>query len=701
MSNKIPFLERNIEYLKGVGPNRAELLRAELNIYTFGDLLFHFPFRYIDRSKIYAIKDLDESLPFIQVKGRISDIRKEGLGKAQRLTASLSDGSGRIDLVWFQGVKWLEDSLKAGTEYIAFGKPSVFRNVINITHPELSKIEQEEKEVGIIPVYSVTEKLRARGLDSKGISKLVKTLLENPDFEIKENLPTSVILRQSLLFRDIAFKNIHFPEQWQKGEEARHRLKFEEMFFMQVKIIKFKLRQKSQKTQIKFDKIGELFNEYYHNKLPFELTNAQKKVIKEIWADLKTGHQMNRLLQGDVGSGKTVVALISMLIANDNGYQACLMAPTEILATQHFESITKALDGMNVNVGLLMGSTKTAARKELAELLENGELHILIGTHALIEDHVKFKNLGLSVIDEQHRFGVAQRYKLWQKNTEPPHVLVMTATPIPRTLAMTVYGDLEISAIDELPVGRKPIRTVHRYERGLNEIYVFMKEQIRLGRQIYIVYPLIEESEKLDLQSLQEGFEIIKHHFPEPECTVGMLHGKMKSKEKEIVMKGFIAGTTHVLVSTTVIEVGVNVPNASVMAIMNAERFGLAQLHQLRGRVGRGADQSFCVLITSDKLGQDGRKRIDTMVQTTDGFKIAEVDMELRGPGDIDGTRQSGLMNLKLINIATDGKIIEQSRIEAERVLADDPFIKRPEHQAMHIYFEEYGRKNNDWSRVS
>lgn len=701
MTQIIPFSDRNIEYLKGVGPQRAEILRSELQIRTFGDLLFHFPFRYVDRSRIYQIKEIDESMPYVQVKGKISHIRKEGAGRTQRLVATVSDGTGFLELVWFQGVKWIADSLKPGTEYIVFGKPTVFRNAFNITHPELSKPGEGEAAPGIQPVYSVTEKLKARGLDVKVLSKLTGHLVNHHDFQLQENLPAALLQSLRLMGRAAAFKNIHFPSDFHAAAEATRRLKFEEMFFMQLKLLKMKIRTRSLPTNIRFGAVGEHFNHFYHHMLPFELTGAQKRVMREIRADMNTGHQMNRLLQGDVGSGKTMVALLSMLIAADNGYQACIMAPTEILAQQHYENIKHLLRDSDLKCDLLTGSTPAAKRKILFKEVADGTMHFLIGTHALIEDQVQFQKLGLAIIDEQHRFGVAQRYSLWQKNDQPPHVLVMTATPIPRTLAMTVYGDLEISIIDELPSGRKPIRTVHRYEKGLNELYTFMKEQITLGRQVYIVYPLIEESEKLDLQNLGEGFELAKHHFPEPTYQVGMLHGRMKSAEKDAVMKGFVAGETQVLVSTTVIEVGVNVPNASVMVVMNAERFGLAQLHQLRGRVGRGAEQSYCILVTSEKLSSDGRKRIQTMVESTDGFRIAEVDMELRGPGDLEGTRQSGLLDLKLVNIATDTAIIETARKAAEQILTSDPELKHPEHGMIAAFYQEYKSRSHDWSRVS
>jgi ATP-dependent DNA helicase RecG len=706
MLGRMTFMETPIEFLKGVGPGRADMLKKELEIFTFGDLLHHFPFRYVDRTKIWKIRDVDDAMPFIQVKGVISHLRKEGQGKAQRYAAQLNDGTGRMDLVWFQGLKWIEEYIIPGREYIVFGKPSVFRNIISITHPELTNPENEQIEVGIQPIYSITEKMRARGLDAKGMAKIIRFLLAHPSFHIDENLPTYILDRCGLVNRKEAFKHIHFPTSTDMGNAARDRLKFEELFFLQMKILRLKLGNKAIRSTIHFDKIGELFNQFYNHALPFELTNAQKRVVKEIRADLKTGRQMNRLLQGDVGSGKTVVALMGMLMAADNGYQACMMAPTEILASQHYKSISDLLFGMNVNVRILTGSTPQSERKIIAEELESGVLNILIGTHALIEDGVKFSKLGLVIIDEQHRFGVAQRYKLWTKNTEeentsPPHILVMTATPIPRTLAMTLYGDLDVSIIDELPAGRKPIRTVHRYDRGMSELYSFIKEQIALGRQTYIVYPLIEESEKLDYQNLMQGFEEVREVFPEPEYKISMVHGRLKPREKEMAMNNFVKGDFQIMVATTVIEVGVNVPNASVMVIQSAERFGLAQLHQLRGRVGRGADQSFCILVTGDKLSADSRKRIATMVQTNDGFKIAEVDMELRGPGDIEGTRQSGLLDLKLASLTQDQKYIELTRKEAEQMLLNDAALQKPEHQLTAHFYERYMKHTGNWSRVS
>lgn len=695
------FLQTEIEFLKGVGPARADLLKKELNIFTYRDLLMHFPFRYVDRSKIWAIRDLDDQMPYIQVKGVLQNYKKEGIGKSMRAKATLNDGTGHIELVWFQGLKWLDDFVKNGQTYIAFGKPSVFRNIISITHPELSLPEREKFETGIQPVYSIAEKMRARNFDSRAIAKVCHTLVHHPEFYIQENLPDSILDNLQLVNRKMALKNIHFPENIDMANAAIDRLKFEELFFLQLKILHYKQQVSSQKTNIIVTQIGEQFNNFYNTKLPFELTDAQKKVLKEIRTDLGLGKQMNRLLQGDVGSGKTIVALLSMLMMADNNYQCCLMAPTEILATQHYKSISELLYDTGITCRLLTGSTSNSVRKDIDANLLNGEIHILIGTHALIEDKVQFRNLGLAVIDEQHRFGVAQRYKLWKKNQEPPHILVMTATPIPRTLAMTLYGDLDISVIDQLPQGRKPIRSVHRYLRGLSDVYTFIKTQIAEGRQIYIVYPLIDESEKLDYEHLMGGYEELKQIFPEPQYTMGMVHGKMKPKEKENVMSHFAKGDIHILVATTVIEVGVNVPNASVMMLMSAERFGLSQMHQLRGRVGRGVDQSFCILVTGDKLGADTRKRLKTMVDTTDGFVIAEVDMELRGPGDLEGTRQSGMLDLKLASISVDHKWVALSRQQAQELLVIDPLLQLPENSNTSKYFELYKRQNGDWGRVS
>lgn len=695
------FLQTPIEFLKGVGPARAELFKKDLQIFTYRDLLMYFPFRYVDRSKIWAIRDLDDQMPYVQVKGVLQHYKKEGTGKNMRAKATLSDGTGQIELVWFQGLRWLDDFIKPGQTYIAFGKPNLFRNIISITHPELSSPDREKFEVGIQPVYSVTEKMRAKNFDSRQVAKITHTLVSHPEYYIQENLPEPILQNLNLVSRKMALKNIHFPENIDMANAATDRLKFEELFFLQLKILNYKQQIGSPKTNIIATQIGDYFNDFYNTKLPFELTDAQKKVLKEIRTDIGKGIQMNRLLQGDVGSGKTIVALLTMLMMIDNQYQCCLMAPTEILAIQHEKTINELLYGTGMNCRLLTGSTPQSERKEIDAGLMSGDIQILIGTHALIEDKVQFKNLGLAVIDEQHRFGVAQRYKLWKKNAQPPHILVMTATPIPRTLAMTLYGDLDISIIDQLPMGRKPIRTVHRYMRGLSDVYSFIKTQIAEGRQIYIVYPLIEESEKLDFENLMGGYEELKQIFPEAEYELGMVHGRMKPWEKENVMSSFAKGDIHVLVATTVIEVGVNVPNATVMMLMSAERFGLAQMHQLRGRVGRGADQSYCILVTGDKLGADTRKRLKTMVDTTDGFVIAEVDMELRGPGDLEGTRQSGMLDLKLASIAHDQKWVELSRQQAQEILLKDPLLQLPENSNTSKYFELYKKQNGDWGRVS
>ncbi len=696
-----PFIETPIEFLKGVGPAKAELLRAELGIFTFGDLLHHFPFRHVDRTKIWPIRELDDNLPYIQVKGILSELKKEGKKGQERLSAKLSDATGYIELVWFKVPGWLMDSLKPGGQYIAFGKPSLFRNIITLSHPELTTTENEVAETGLQPVYHTTEKMKARGLDSRGLTKHLRMLLANQELKLDENLPPNIISRNKLMNRHEAFRNIHFPQKIEALQQATDRLKFEELFFMQLKILQLKNRNSRAATGVSFEKIGPQFNHFYETQLPFTLTEAQKRVLKEIRTNMRGGKHMNRLLQGDVGSGKTVVALMSMLMALDNGYQACLMAPTEVLAQQHFKSISKMLVGMDVKVSLLTGSVTQKERRPILEALSDGSLHILIGTHALIEDVVQFQNLGLVVIDEQHRFGVQQRYKLWTKNTQPPHILVMTATPIPRTLAMTLYGDLEVSVIDELPAGRIPIKTLHRYDRGMMVLFDFVKEQVRQGRQAYFVYPLIEESEKLDLQNLAEGFELVQHHFPEGEFKLVMVHGRLKPKEKEQAMQSFASNESQVMVATTVIEVGVDVPNATVMVIMSAERFGLSQLHQLRGRVGRGGEQSYCILVTGDKLGNESRKRIKTMTETTDGFKIAETDLQLRGPGDIEGTRQSGLLNLKLANLALDGQWIELTRNEALQLLEIDPSLQKPENFATANFFIKYRTQKGDWGRVS
>ena len=697
------YLKTSIEYLKGVGPAKAEILQKELQIFTFNDLLYHFPFRHVDRSKIYKIRDIDiVDLPYIQLKGKISNLQTLGKGAAERLVADFSDGTGVIELVWFQGAKWIKQSIKLGKEYIVFGKPAEFNRTYNIVHPTLDEPEDiaSKMYLHIQPFYNVSEKMKARGIDSKAIMKMMNQIIADDRFQIDETLPEYLIHKEKLLDRRQTLINIHFPKSLIILNEATNRLKFEELFYAQLKILRFKQNRTQLYNGIKLSSIGDYFNTFYNNNLPFELTNAQKRVVKEIRADVKSGRQMNRLVQGDVGSGKTVVALMSMLIALDNNYQACMMAPTEILAKQHYQILTQLLDGMEIKVCLLTGSTKAKERRQIHEELLNGTCHILVGTHALIETSVQFKNLGLAVIDEQHRFGVEQRAKLWHKNTYPPHILVMTATPIPRTLAMTLYGDLDTSVIDEMPAGRKPILTIHKYDSNRLAVYGFMKSEIAKGRQVYIVYPLIEESEKLTYKNLTDGFEQICREFQQPQYHVSMVHGKMKPADKDAEMNMFIKGITHIMVATTVIEVGVNVPNASVMVIESAEKFGLSQLHQLRGRVGRGADQSYCILLSDFKLSNDARQRIKTMCETNDGFKISEVDLLLRGPGDIEGTIQSGILNMRIADISKDNALLMEARQIVVDILEQDPKLEKPENSVLFNYFELY-KKTNRWGAIS
>ncbi|MDQ3072953.1 MAG: ATP-dependent DNA helicase RecG [Bacteroidota bacterium] len=693
-----------IEFLKGVGPDRAETLKKDLGVFTFYDLLNIFPFRYVDRTQIYPISELIENMPYCQVSGTITKVTEVGQSRAKRLQAVLKDESGTIDLVWFQGIRWIKKMVVPGAKFVVFGKPTVFNKKLNIVHPEIDFTTPDtaaDQKAGLQPVYSSTESLKSRGLDSKGIARLQETLLTIMFPVVKETLPDFLISRYRLMPRATAYVHIHFPENMEKQKKAENRLKFEELFYLQMKILLQRIgRQEKVKGRV-FEKVGVHFNTFYNEHLPFELTGAQKRVLKELREDLRKGLQMNRLLQGDVGSGKTVVALMSMLLALDNGAQACLMVPTEILAVQHFQNIRRLLGDMEVDVKLLTGSTNQAERKRIAETLSTGQLSILIGTHALLEKWVDFPNLGLVVIDEQHRFGVAQRAILWKKNTLPPHVLVMTATPIPRTLAMTLYGDLETSVLDELPPGRKEIKTAHRYEKERSAIYAFIKEQIREGRQAYIVYPLIEESEKLDYQNLQSGFDELLKVFPLPLYRLGMVHGRMNAADKEFEMQRFKKGETHVLVSTTVIEVGVDVPNASVMVIESAERFGLSQLHQLRGRVGRSGNQSYCILLTSHKLTMDARTRMDTMARTNDGFEIAEVDLQLRGPGDMAGTQQSGVLALKLANIVTDQRILTAARQVVLEILDDDPHLQKEQHIVIRKYIETQTKGQPNWSLIS
>lgn len=696
-------LKTPVEYLKGIGSQRAEILKKDLGIFTYNDLLHHYPFRYIDRTRFYKIKELDPELPAVQILGRI--ISKETLGEkhTKRLIARFKDDTGSIELVWFQSIRWIDKIIQPGSVYIIFGKPTVFNGHFSISHPELEFYQPNAENKGDLtlqPVYSSTEKLKQFNLGSRGLQRALAALIDQVIRQVEENLPDYILKKHDLISRQKALYNIHFPENTGLMRAAEQRLKFDELFFIQLKLLRSKLVRTQKFKGAVFNKVGNNFNTFYSEKLPFELTTAQKRVIKEIRQDTQRGIQMNRLLQGDVGSGKTVVALMIMLLAIDNGYQTCIMAPTEILAQQHYSSIKELLGDDFLSLELLTGSTPKKARRALHERLESGDLHILIGTHALIEDAVKFHNLGLVVIDEQHRFGVEQRAKLWRKNKIPPHVLVMTATPIPRTLAMTLYGDLDISVIDELPAGRKPIRTVHLYHSQRLRMFGFMREEIARGRQIYIVYPLIKESEKLDLLYLEAGIEAISREFPLPGYRISIVHGKLKSKEKAFEMQRFIKGETQIMVATTVIEVGVNIPNASVMIIENAERFGLSQLHQLRGRVGRGAEQSFCILMSGNKLSSDARIRLDTMVRTNDGFEIAEIDLQLRGPGNIEGTQQSGVLDLKLADLALDQKILSEARESVIQILEDDPELKNDKNLLLHQYFE---RKSGgiSWEKIS
>ena len=697
------FLDTPIEFLKGVGPERARILKSEFEIQTFGDLLKWYPYRHVDRTRFYATNEIHADLPFVQLRGQILNFQIAGQQKSQRATAQLTDSKGNVELVWFQGIKWLSGKFIPGKEYVVFGRPAVFNGKINIPHPEVEEVKEEnlQRANALQPMYSTTEKAKLKGLDSKAMLKLTKILVPLAEGKVPETLPQSVVDRLKMLSRAQALQQIHFPSDTNLLRRAEARIKFEEFLLIQLRLLRVKNLRKTNFRGFDFGVVGEKFNGFYTQKLPFPLTNAQKRVIKEIRADMGSGKQMNRLLQGDVGSGKTVVALMCMLLANDNGFQACLMAPTEILATQHYHSISELLKGLPVKIALLTGSTKQAQRKILHEQLRSGELNILIGTHALIVDEVQFHNLGFVVIDEQHRFGVEQRSKLWKKNSNPPHVLVMTATPIPRTLAMTLYGDLDTSVIDELPPGRKPIKTVHFFDTQRLRVFGFMQEQIALGRQVYVVYPLIKESEKMDYKDLMDGYESISRAFPLPEYKVSIVHGQMKHAEKEFEMQRFVKGETQIMVATTVIEVGVNVPNASVMVIESAERFGLSQLHQLRGRVGRGADQSFCILMTGNKLGKDTKLRMETMVRTNDGFEIAEVDLKLRGPGDLQGTQQSGVMGLRLADITKDVSILQHARAVAAEILEEDPSLEKKENGALFAELNKQQSTSVNWGRIS
>ena len=695
-------LDSPIEYLKGVGPLRGELLRKGLGIATFEDLLLHFPFRYIDRSRFHGIRELTEDMQQAQLRGVLGPLKTIGEKQGRRLVATLTDATGTIELVWFKGIRWLQGSLKPGQEYIVFGKPNSFREKINMPHPEmeLAAAWDHGVESALQPVYSTTEKLVAKGLSSRAIWKLQKTLVPELAGRLPETLGREQLLLVGGVGREEAYRQAHAPQDAERLEAARRRLKFEELFFIQMGLLRQKqLVQRTTRGNV-FGQVGDHLNTFYSDHLPFTLTGAQKRVVKEIRKDMGSGRQMNRMLQGDVGSGKTLVGLLSMLIALDNGFQSALMAPTEILAQQHFATLTTMLNDMPVAVRLLTGSTKAGERRSILAALKAGEVHIIVGTHALLEDRVVFHRLGLVVIDEQHRFGVAQRARMWAKSTVPPHVLVMTATPIPRTLAMTLYGDLDTSIIDELPPGRKPIRTVHRFDHSRSAVFGFLEEEIAKGRQVYVVYPLIEESEKSDLKDLTDGFESISRRFPLPKYAVGIVHGRMDQATKDYEMARFKKGETNVLVATTVIEVGVDVPNASVMVIENAERFGLSQLHQLRGRVGRGAEQSFCILMTGEKLGNDARTRIATMVRTNDGFEIAETDLRLRGPGDLLGTQQSGLPQLRIADLVEDAGLLQLARQSAMRVLDEDPELLEPRHAAIAGVMRE--RKDQVvWGRIS
>ena len=706
LSRQQNILDTPIEYLKGVGPKKAASLNTELQIYTFGDLLDYFPFRYIDKTKVYPIGDITSETPMVQLKGKLYNIKTAGEQRTTRLTATLGDDTGSIDLTWFKGIRYMKSTLKVGQEYLVFGKPRLFGYRFSISHPEMELVE-ENKEVTfnnrLVAVYPTTEKLKSQYLDSKGIQKLMKQLFEKlKEEDLTENLPNNIMQEYKMLSRWQAYRNIHLPEHEGMIPKAQFRLKFEEFFFIQIQSIQMKLFQRQKYEGYVFPELGKNFHGFF-KQLPFELTDAQKRVLREIRRDTMNGKQMNRLLQGDVGSGKTIVGLMTMLIALDSEFQACLMAPTEILAQQHFESISTMLKGLDIRVDILTGSIKSKkTRRQIHDKLELGMTKILIGTHALIEDTVQFKNLGMVIIDEQHRFGVAQRAKMWTKNTFPPHVLVMTATPIPRTLAMTIYGDLDVSVIDELPPGRKPIQTFHFFESKRLYVFEFLKKEIAKGRQVYIVYPLINESETLDYKNLMEGYEAISRAFPLPKYKVSVVHGQMAAVDKEEEMLKFKNGETHIMVATTVIEVGVDVPNSSVMVIESAERFGLAQLHQLRGRVGRGAEQSYCILMTGQKLSEDGRTRMNTMVETNDGFRIAEVDMKLRGPGNMQGTQQSGVLNMKLADLTKDSKILNIAREAAIGLLNEDPNLEQGENVRIKRYMRyAEAKKESKWSRIS
>ena len=697
------FLQTPVAYLKGVGPNRAESLQSELGIATYQDLLNLFPNRYIDKTQYYKISQLQRSNADVQLIGKIINIRTVEQKKGTRLVARFIDETGEMELVWFRGQKWIRENLKLNVPYVIFGKCNWFNGTFSMPHPEMELLTDHEQgtKVYMQPIYPSTEKLSNKGITNKVVSKLLQQLFLEVKGKFSESLTDKLLYELKLLSKSEALFNIHFPKNQELLAKAQFRLKFEELFYIQLQLIAKKLTRQKKIKGFPFDQVGEYFNDFYNYKLPFELTEAQKRVIKEIRSDLGSNAQMNRLLQGDVGSGKTIVAVMTMLLAIDNGFQACLMAPTEILANQHYQGISELLEGTQITCALLTGSVKKSVRKPIHEQLENGELHILIGTHALLEDKVKYKNLGLAIIDEQHRFGVAQRSKLWHKNEYPPHILVMTATPIPRTLAMSLYGDLDISVIDELPPGRKPVKTVHRYDSNRLKVFRFIRDEIKKGRQIYVVYPLIQESEAMDYKDLMDGYESIVRDFPQPEYQISIVHGQMKPADKDYEMQRFIKGQTQIMVATTVIEVGVNVPNASVMIIESAERFGLSQLHQLRGRVGRGADQSFCILMTSHKLSSEAKIRLETMVATNDGFAIAEVDLKLRGPGDLMGTQQSGLLNLKIADIVKDNDILKTARFYAIQLLKEDPSLEKPENLIIRHNYAQLVRYKNIWTYIS
>lgn len=694
-------LDADITYVPGVGAKRAELLKKEIDITTVADLLAYYPYKYVDRSRFYYVRDIDETMPYIQIKGRILSTEYVGEGRTKRYVAHFSDGTGFVDLVWFQGVRYIEGKYRLNTDYIVFGKPNRFGSRINIAHPEIEPYLEQKAQTtqGFQPMYNTTEKMKSNFLNSNALRKIIKTALGIVG-DVKETLPDWLIKKYALYPRSKTLEQIHFPQNTDSLNKARHRLKFEELFYIQLSILRQSKYREQRYRGFVFGKVGDIFNNFYEKCLPFSLTAAQKRVLKEIRYDMNSGRQMNRLLQGDVGSGKTIVALMSALIALDNNFQACMMAPTEILAIQHFQTFEQLVRPLGIKIALLTGSTKKSERALLHKQLRDGTLQLLIGTHALLEDNVEFQNLGFVVIDEQHRFGVVQRAKLWTKNVQPPHILVMTATPIPRTLAMTLYGDLDVSVLNELPPGRKPIQTFHYFDNKRNALNGFLLNQIKKGHQIYVVYPLIQESEKMDLKNLEDGFLYIKEHFPS--YKVSMVHGKMKPTEKELEMHRFLIGETQIMVATTVIEVGVNVPNASVMVIENAERFGLSQLHQLRGRVGRGAEQSYCILMSKYELTKETRQRLETMVRTNDGFEIAEADLQLRGPGDIDGTQQSGLpFDLKIANLAQDGKLLQFAREVAQEILQTDPFLESEQNTLLLSQLEKMQRNAINWSSIS